>query len=61
MTDVERDPIIEHIAHEARRPVVVDPDSIRANYEQGFLEIRLTKQPPPPVTRASGAQSVRVT
>jgi len=42
-------------------PVVVDPDSIRANYEQGFLEIRLTKQPPPPVTRASGAQSVRVT
>ena len=44
-----------------RLPVVVDPDSIRANYEQGFLEIRLTKQPPPPVTRASGAQSVRVT
>src|SRR5438876_6260649 len=44
-----------------RLPVVVDPDSIRANYEHGFLEIRLTKQPPPPVTRASGVQSVRVT
>ena len=43
-----------------RLPVVVDPDSIRANYEHGFLEIRLTKQPPPPVSRAAGAQSVRV-
>lgn len=40
-----------------RLPVVVDPASIRATYEQGFLEIRLAKQPP----RSSGAQSVRVT
>ncbi|HYU08837.1 MAG TPA: Hsp20/alpha crystallin family protein [Gemmatimonadales bacterium] len=40
-----------------RLPVVVDPSSIRATYEQGFLEIRLAKQPP----RSSGAQSVRVT
>ena len=40
-----------------RLPVVVDPASIRANYEHGFLEIRLAKQPP----RASGAHSVRVT
>jgi HSP20 family protein len=40
-----------------RVPVVVDPASLRANYEHGFLEVRLTKQPP----RTSGAQSVRVT
>jgi HSP20 family protein len=40
-----------------RLPVVVDPASIRATYEQGFLEVRLAKQPP----RSSGAQSVRVT
>jgi HSP20 family protein len=40
-----------------RLPVVVDPASIRATYEHGFLEVRLAKQPP----RASGAQSVRVT
>jgi len=40
-----------------RLPVVVDPASIRAMYEHGFLEIRLAKQPP----RSSGAQSVRVT
>lgn len=40
-----------------RLPVVVDPASIRATYEHGFLEIRLAKQPP----RTSGAQSVRVT
>ena len=40
-----------------RFPVVVDPASIRATYEHGFLEIRLAKQPP----RSSGAQSVRVT
>ncbi len=40
-----------------RLPVVVDPASIRATYEHGFLEIRLAKQPP----RSSGAQSVRVT
>jgi HSP20 family protein len=39
-----------------RLPVVVDPASIRATYEHGFLEIRLAKQPP----RVSGAQSVRV-
>ena len=38
-------------------PVVVDPASIHATYEHGFLEIRLAKQPP----RSSGAQSVRVT
>jgi HSP20 family protein len=40
-----------------RLPVVVDPSSIRATYEQGFLEVHLAKQPP----RSSGAQSVRVT
>jgi HSP20 family protein len=40
-----------------RLPVVVDPVSIRAIYEHGFLEVRLAKQPP----RSSGAQSVRVT
>ena len=40
-----------------RLPVVVDPASIRATYEHGFLEVRLAKQPP----RTSGAQSVRVT
>jgi len=40
-----------------RVPVVVDPASIRANYEHGFLEIRFAKQAP----RASGAQSVKVT
>ena len=40
-----------------RLPVVVDPASIKATYEHGFLEIRLAKQPP----RSSGAQSVRVT
>lgn len=39
-----------------RLPVVVDPVSIRATYELGFLEIRLAKQPP----RSSGVQSVRV-
>jgi HSP20 family protein len=40
-----------------RVPVPVDPGSIRAAYEHGFLEIRFSKQPP----RASGPQSVRVT
>ena len=40
-----------------RLPVVVDPTSIRAAYDSGFLEVRLTKQAP----RASGAHSVRVT
>src|SRR5436309_6178023 len=39
-----------------RLPVPVDPESIRANYEQGFLEVRLAKLP----TRLSGPQSVRV-
>ena len=40
-----------------RLPVVVDPASIKATYEHGFLEVRLAKQPP----RSTGAQSVRVT
>lgn len=40
-----------------RLPVVVDPASIRATYERGFLEIHLAKQPP----STTGAQSVRVT
>jgi len=39
-----------------RLPVPVDPESISANYEHGFLEVRLTKLP----TRLSGPQSVRV-
>ena len=39
-----------------RLPVPVDPESIRASYEQGFLEVRLTKLP----VRLSGPQSVRV-
>ena len=39
-----------------RLPTPVDPESIRANYEQGFLEVRLTKLP----ARLSGPQSVRV-
>ena len=39
-----------------RLPVPVDPESIRAIYEQGFLEVRLAKLP----TRLSGPQSVRV-
>ena len=39
-----------------RLPVVVDPSSIHATYEHGFLEVRLAKQPP----RSSGAMSVRV-
>ena len=39
-----------------RLPVVVDPATIRATYEHGFLEIRLAKQPP----SSSGAQAVRV-
>ncbi len=40
-----------------RVPVQVDPASIRANYEHGFLEVRLAKQAP----RISGAHSVKVT
>ena len=39
-----------------RLPVAVDPASIRASYEQGFLEVRLTKLP----ARLSGPQSVKV-
>jgi len=39
-----------------RLPVPVDPSSIRASYEQGFLEVRLTKLP----ARMSGPQSVKV-
>jgi len=41
-----------------RLPVPVDPGSIRASYEAGFLEVRLQKLPPPP--RAMGPQSVKV-
>jgi HSP20 family protein len=40
-----------------RLPVTVDPASIRANYEHGFLEVRLNKIP----VRLSGPQSVKVT
>src|SRR5437762_2419676 len=39
-----------------RLPVPVDPDSIRASYEHGFLEVRLAKIP----ARLSGPQSVMV-
>ena len=39
-----------------RLPVPIDPESIRAIYEQGFLEVRLAKLP----ARLSGPQSVRV-
>ena len=39
-----------------RLPVPVDPESIRASYDHGFLEVRLTKLP----ARLSGPQSVRV-
>ena len=39
-----------------RLPVPVDPESIRASYEHGFLAVRLTKLP----ARLSGPQSVRV-
>ena len=42
-----------------RLPVVVDPASILATYADGFLEIRLAKEPSP--TRSSGAYAVRVT
>src|SRR5919108_4645492 len=38
-----------------RLPVAVSPEGIRASYNDGFLEVRLTKQPPPPpVARTSG-------
>ncbi|HEX9705530.1 MAG TPA: Hsp20/alpha crystallin family protein [Gemmatimonadales bacterium] len=40
-----------------RLPVPVDPASLRAVYEQGFLDVRLKKLP----TGQSGAHSVRVT
>ncbi len=39
-----------------RLPVPVDPDSIHASYEAGFLEVRLAKLP----ARRSGPQSVKV-
>jgi HSP20 family molecular chaperone IbpA len=39
-----------------RLPVPVDPESIRASYELGFLDVRLTKVP----VRLSGPQSVQV-
>jgi HSP20 family protein len=39
-----------------RLPVPVGPESIRATYEQGFLEVWLAKLP----ARLSGPQSVRV-
>ncbi|MGH7548344.1 MAG: Hsp20/alpha crystallin family protein [Gemmatimonadales bacterium] len=39
-----------------RLPVPVDPESIRATYEHGFLEVRLAKLP----ARLSEPQSVKV-
>jgi len=40
-----------------RLPVPVDPESMRASYEDGFLVVRLAKIP----RRLSGPQSVQVT
>lgn len=40
-----------------RLPAPVDPTSLRATYEHGFLEVRLTKLP----QRLSGPHSVKVT
>lgn len=40
-----------------RLPVTVDPQSLKATYEQGFLEVRLAKVPP----RRSGPHTVKVT
>jgi HSP20 family protein len=40
-----------------RLPVPVDPTSLRATYDQGFLEVHLTKLPP----RLSGSHTVKVT
>ena len=40
-----------------RTPVPVEPTSLRATYEDGFLEVRLKKVP----QRLSGPQSVKVT
>jgi len=39
-----------------RLPAPVDPGSIRASYEAGFLEVRLRKVPP----KLAGPQSVKV-
>ena len=39
-----------------RIPAPVDPDSVQAGYESGFLEVRLRKLPP----RGSGTHSVKV-
>lgn len=39
-----------------RLPIPVDPVSVQATYEQGFLQIRLTKLP----DRRSGSHSVKV-
>lgn len=39
-----------------RLPVPVDPETIHASYEHGFLEVRLAKLP----VRLSGPQSVKV-
>ncbi len=44
-------------ARRFRLPVPVDPTSMRASYELGFLEVRLTKLP----ARTSGSHSVKVT
>jgi HSP20 family protein len=40
-----------------RLPVPVEPQSLRATYDNGFLEVRLTKLP----QRLSGPHSVKVT
>ena len=40
-----------------RLPVSVDPTSLRATYDNGFLEVRLTKLP----QRMSGPHTVKVT
>ncbi len=40
-----------------RTPVPVDPTSLRAVYEDGFLEVRLRKLPHP----LSGPHTVKVT
>ena len=39
-----------------RIPVPVEPETVRASYDAGFLEVRLRKLPP----RPSGPQSVKV-
>jgi HSP20 family protein len=40
-----------------RLPVPVQPESLRAAYHEGFLEVRLTKLP----TQSSGPHTVKVT